>query len=295
MSVAQQLAGRADPPDFAPCSNADSDSATDIYDEDDGDGDGGAGVSSSDSNDNDAGRDSDPTVEAVVEAIRRSRRRDSKTEYLVKWAGYAESENTWEPAVNLHEELVADFDAADAEFKVAKTDARQLRETEGISMTDAKGSGCLETAGPPPPESEIEPSEVADCTAMLALAATRAQCWPDGDTSAARDSARSDFEYNFWRAIDEIAEDSNDSRELAKSHGHLSTDFDSLQKYSRFISNEARLSPFHCNHLAMLISSPDGASQNSPAGRACTHAVHQALLKHLEFNDHRFGTRRRSR
>ena len=81
--------------------------------------------------------DSDPTAEAVVEAIRKSRRRDGKTEFFVKWAGYAEFDNTWEPAANLHDELVADFDAADTEPKLAKTQSSAFAAS---SSTPAKGA-----------------------------------------------------------------------------------------------------------------------------------------------------------
>lgn len=49
-----------------------------VVDSDDGDGDGGDGV-------------------FEVEEIRATRRRHGVTQYLIKWQGYPESENTWEP------------------------------------------------------------------------------------------------------------------------------------------------------------------------------------------------------
>ena len=45
-----------------------------------------------------------------MEALRDKRRgAGGVTEYLVKWEGYKESENTWEPAENISLELVAKF------------------------------------------------------------------------------------------------------------------------------------------------------------------------------------------
>ena len=99
-------------------------------------------------------------MEAVVEAIWQSRRRGSKTEYFVKWFGYDESENTWEPAANLHEELVADFDAADTEF--------------GSFMSDRAISGVAPacTRRPPPRKTTASDLETADAT-MIAPSGKR--------------------------------------------------------------------------------------------------------------------------
>ena len=57
--------------------------------------------------------DSQGTVEPEyeVEKILSSRKVGKRTEYLVKWQGYdKEEDNTWEPAGNLHMELISDFE-----------------------------------------------------------------------------------------------------------------------------------------------------------------------------------------
>ena len=47
-----------------------------------------------------------------VEAIRDRRIKKGKTEYLIKWLGWSEDTNTWEPVENLGEitHLVKEFD-----------------------------------------------------------------------------------------------------------------------------------------------------------------------------------------
>ena len=45
-----------------------------------------------------------------VETIREKRIKGKKTEFLVKWEGYADSMNTWEPSFNIHPNLVAAFE-----------------------------------------------------------------------------------------------------------------------------------------------------------------------------------------
>jgi hypothetical protein len=44
----------------------------------------------------------------LVEAFRAHRRRRNTLEYLVKWAGYPEEENTWRPAHELKEDMSSD-------------------------------------------------------------------------------------------------------------------------------------------------------------------------------------------
>ncbi|GAA5978447.1 hypothetical protein JCM11641_007948 [Rhodosporidiobolus odoratus] len=51
----------------------------------------------------------DGTEEFVVEKVVDERKRRGKTEYLVKWEGYPDAENTWEPALELED--VAALDA----------------------------------------------------------------------------------------------------------------------------------------------------------------------------------------
>ena len=48
----------------------------------------------------------------IVEELMKKRQRKGKTEYLVKWVGWSDSHNSWEPKPNiLDKNLIADFEA----------------------------------------------------------------------------------------------------------------------------------------------------------------------------------------
>jgi hypothetical protein len=66
--------------------------------------------------------DEDEEEEYIVEAIRAWRYDASarQKEFLIKWKGYADSENTWEPEENLHCPHIL------AEFKASLTDEDRL-------------------------------------------------------------------------------------------------------------------------------------------------------------------------
>ena len=53
----------------------------------------------------------DPNAEYDVESVLEARMRKGKLQYLVKWLGYGDEENSWEPAENLltAREKVRDF------------------------------------------------------------------------------------------------------------------------------------------------------------------------------------------
>ena len=76
--------------------------------------------------------------EYVVEKIIKSRVRGKrKKEYYVKWKGYddEENDNTWEPADNLHPELVADFER---DHGAAERAAAIEKEEAGLSEMERK-------------------------------------------------------------------------------------------------------------------------------------------------------------
>jgi len=72
----------------------------------------------------------DEQKEWVVEKVLRSRKRtDGTTEYLIKWDGWDDNDNTWEPEENLTEELVVNFKNQEKEKKMLKRTHKRRRVT----------------------------------------------------------------------------------------------------------------------------------------------------------------------
>ena len=51
-------------------------------------------------------------VETLLAKRQRTVRGRARTEYLVKWAGYAANESTWEPRTNLHKDIILAYEAS---------------------------------------------------------------------------------------------------------------------------------------------------------------------------------------
>ncbi|KAL9899419.1 chromobox protein homolog 3-like isoform 1-T3 [Glossina fuscipes fuscipes] len=74
--------------------------------------------------------------EYYVERVEGKRTINGRVEYLLKWAGYDSSENTWEPVENLNcPDLVADFEetAFENEF-LAETEAESKQVLEPLKI-----------------------------------------------------------------------------------------------------------------------------------------------------------------
>ena len=80
------------------------------------------------------GADGEYVVEKIIKSRVRGKR---KKEYYVKWKGYddEENDNTWEPASNLHPELVADFER---DHGAAERAAAIEKEEAGLSEMERK-------------------------------------------------------------------------------------------------------------------------------------------------------------
>jgi len=78
---------------------------------------------------------SDGEEEYSVEKILDKRTRSGKTEYLIKWEGYPDSENTWEPEENLDcPEIIKAFE----DKLKTKTAAKRKKEPESATKKKTK-------------------------------------------------------------------------------------------------------------------------------------------------------------
>jgi hypothetical protein len=86
-------------------------------------------------------------AEFEVESILSHRVRLGKTSYLVKWAGFPDSENTWEPAENLSKTTIDEYTATlDASGKPPKRpNATETKEV--ASRIESINSATLSDGG----------------------------------------------------------------------------------------------------------------------------------------------------
>ncbi len=86
--------------------------------------------------------------EYIVEAVIDKRTVRGKTEYLLKWKGYGDDENTWEPVKNLEcVELIAEFERQWEEKRKAEKEAKRKRpEKRGAPSDISEVSSRVTTA-----------------------------------------------------------------------------------------------------------------------------------------------------
>ena len=79
--------------------------------------------------------------EYIVEAIRSKRKKEGRTEYKVKWIGYPESQNTWEPETNiLDKNLIEDFERKEGvRYSAKKQVASESPHSSSSSSSSSRG------------------------------------------------------------------------------------------------------------------------------------------------------------
>jgi len=86
----------------------------------------------------------------VVEKILAKRRvRKGKWEYLLKWAGYGDEDNTWEGEQDIHPDLIAEFERKQAESDASNPIYSTLGEDAPAKLRVSSSSSSNRTESPP--------------------------------------------------------------------------------------------------------------------------------------------------
>jgi len=86
----------------------------------------------------------------VVEKILAKRRnRKGKWEYLLKWAGFSDNDNTWESQHDIHPDLIAEFERQQAESDASNPVYSTIGEDPSTKSRVSSSSSSNRTDSPP--------------------------------------------------------------------------------------------------------------------------------------------------
>jgi hypothetical protein len=104
--------------------------------------------------------------EYIVEAILDLRKKGARVEYLIKWSGWPDSSNTWEPEANLNcNDLVEDFKRKHAKKAKEETvSAKKNKKVKSRKFLDSDESEDLPVKKTPKKRSEVAKEETKEET-----------------------------------------------------------------------------------------------------------------------------------
>jgi len=118
-----------------------------------------------------SGAENEEEEEYSVEKVINKRTRGGKLEYLLKWKGYSDEDNTWEPAENLDcDDLIETFEKehkkkeAEKKVKEKETDNKRKKQQNGEETMVKKKKSADVKEGPRGFERGLEPEKIIGAT-----------------------------------------------------------------------------------------------------------------------------------
>ncbi|XP_075244155.1 chromobox protein homolog 1-like [Convolutriloba macropyga] len=114
--------------------------------------------------------ESEEEEEYVVERVVKKRLVAGKIQYLLKWKGYGDEDNTWEPKENLDcPDLIAEFETQEAARTSKKTPKetakpKPVKDSGGYTVGKGTGSGSVKSGEVYGFDRKLEPEKILGAT-----------------------------------------------------------------------------------------------------------------------------------